>query len=33
LAVRLGIASGLVVVGDLIGAGATQERGLASGLA
>ncbi len=33
LAVRLGIASGLVVVGDLIGAGAAQERGLASRLA
>ena len=27
LSVRLGIASGLVVVGDLIGAGAAQERG------
>jgi hypothetical protein len=26
--VRLGIAGGLVVVGDLIGAGAAQERGL-----
>jgi class 3 adenylate cyclase len=26
--VRLGIASGLVVVGDLIGAGASQERGV-----
>jgi class 3 adenylate cyclase len=26
--VRLGIASGLVVVGDLIGAGAAQERGV-----
>lgn len=25
---RLGIASGLVVVGDLIGAGAAQERGV-----
>ena len=33
LAVRLGIASGLVVVGDLTGAGAAQERGLASRLA
>jgi hypothetical protein len=33
LAVRLGIASRLVVVGDLIGAGAAQERGLASRLA
>ena len=33
LAVRLGIASGLVVVGDLIGAGAAQARGLASRLA
>jgi len=33
LAVRLGIANGLVVVGDLIGAGAAQERGLASCLA
>jgi hypothetical protein len=32
LAVRPGIASGLVV-GDLIGAGAAQERGLASRLA
>ena len=28
LKVRLGIASGLVVVGDLIGAGAAQERGV-----
>jgi class 3 adenylate cyclase len=28
LDVRLGIASGLVVVGDLIGAGAAQERGV-----
>jgi class 3 adenylate cyclase len=28
LSVRLGIASGLVVVGDLIGAGASQERGV-----
>jgi predicted ATPase len=28
LSVRLGIASGLVVVGDLIGAGAAQERGV-----
>jgi len=28
LQVRLGIASGLVVVGDLIGAGAAQERGV-----
>jgi class 3 adenylate cyclase len=28
LNVRLGIASGLVVVGDLIGAGAAQERGV-----
>jgi class 3 adenylate cyclase len=28
LSVRLGIASGLVVVGDLIGAGAAQERGI-----
>src|SRR5438128_598359 len=28
LNVRLGVASGLVVVGDLIGAGATQERGV-----
>ena len=28
LRVRLGIASGLVVVGDLIGAGAAQERGV-----
>jgi hypothetical protein len=28
LAVRLGIASGLVVVGDLIGEGAAQERGV-----
>src|SRR5215472_9262968 len=28
LIVRLGIASGLVVVGDLIGAGAAQERGV-----
>src|SRR5260370_19083883 len=28
LIVRLGIASGLVVVGDLIGAGAAQERGI-----
>ena len=28
LTVRLGIASGLVVVGDLIGAGAAQERGV-----
>ena len=27
LNVRLGVASGLVVVGDLIGAGAAQERG------
>ena len=26
--VRLGVASGLVVVGDLIGAGAAQERGV-----
>ena len=33
LAVRLSIAGGLVVVGDLIGAGAAQERGLASRLA
>src|SRR4029077_2577889 len=28
LNVRIGIASGLVVVGDLIGAGAAQERGV-----
>src|SRR5262249_30793647 len=28
LNVRLGLASGLVVVGDLIGAGAAQERGV-----
>src|SRR5262245_1501043 len=28
LGVRIGIASGLVVVGDLIGAGAAQERGV-----
>ena len=28
LKVRLGVASGLVVVGDLIGAGAAQERGV-----
>jgi class 3 adenylate cyclase/predicted ATPase len=28
LAVRLGVASGLVVVGDLIGTGAAQERGV-----
>jgi class 3 adenylate cyclase len=28
LSARLGIASGLVVVGDLIGAGAAQERGV-----
>ena len=28
LSVRLGLASGLVVVGDLIGAGAAQERGV-----
>jgi class 3 adenylate cyclase len=28
LALRLGIASGLVVVGDLIGEGAAQERGV-----
>ena len=28
LHVRLGVASGLVVVGDLIGAGAAQERGV-----
>jgi class 3 adenylate cyclase len=28
LNVRLGIASGLVVVGDLIGTGAAQERGV-----
>ena len=28
LNVRLGIATGLVVVGDLIGAGAAQERGV-----
>ena len=28
LSVRLGIASGLAVVGDLIGAGAAQERGV-----
>jgi hypothetical protein len=28
LNVRLGIASGLVIVGDLIGAGAAQERGV-----
>ena len=28
LKVRIGIASGLVVVGDLIGAGAAQERGV-----
>jgi class 3 adenylate cyclase len=28
LTVRLGVASGLVVVGDLIGAGAAQERGV-----
>jgi class 3 adenylate cyclase len=28
LAVRLGIASGFVLVGDLIGAGAAQERGV-----
>jgi class 3 adenylate cyclase len=28
LNVRLGVASGLVVVGDLIGAGAAQERGV-----
>jgi hypothetical protein len=26
--VRLGLATGLAVVGDLIGAGAAQERGL-----
>jgi class 3 adenylate cyclase len=31
LAVRLGIASGLVVVGDLIGEGAAQERGVVGG--
>ena len=28
LNVRLGVASGLVVVGDLIGAGAAEERGV-----
>src|SRR4029077_9916917 len=28
LAVRLGVASGLVVVGDLLGTGAAQERGV-----
>jgi len=28
LAVRIGIATGLVVVGDLIGEGAAQERGV-----
>ncbi len=28
LTMRLGVASGLVVVGDLIGAGAAQERGV-----
>jgi hypothetical protein len=28
LNVRIGIATGLVVVGDLIGAGAAQERGV-----
>jgi class 3 adenylate cyclase len=28
LSVRLGIASGLVIVGDLIGTGAAQERGV-----
>src|SRR5439155_23682565 len=28
LSVRIGIATGLVVVGDLIGAGAAQERGV-----
>jgi len=28
LNVRIGIASGLVIVGDLIGAGAAQERGV-----
>jgi hypothetical protein len=33
VAVRLGIASGLVGGGDLIGADAAQERGLASRLA
>jgi len=31
LNVRLGIATGLVVVGDLIGAGAAQERGVVIG--
>jgi class 3 adenylate cyclase len=31
LNVRIGIASGLVVVGDLIGAGAAQERGVVGG--
>src|SRR5215472_9793498 len=31
LNVRLGVASGLVVVGDLIGAGAAQERGVGGG--
>src|SRR5207245_2742787 len=31
LNVRLGVASGLVVVGDLIGAGAAQERGVGRG--
>jgi class 3 adenylate cyclase len=29
MSVRLGIASGLVVVGDLIGGGAARERGVA----
>ena len=28
LQVRIGIATGLVVVGDLVGAGAAQERGV-----
>src|SRR3974377_1730352 len=31
LNVRIGIATGLVVVGDLIGAGAAQERGVVGG--
>ncbi len=31
LNVRLGVASGLVVVGDLIGSGAAQERGVVGG--
>jgi hypothetical protein len=30
LLTRVGIATGLVVVGDLIGSGETQERGIAS---